>query len=308
MPPPAKAMTGRSIASASSTESPSGSQSAALKIVIGDQRARIGHVTDEMGVGVPTAHEGLEPSALLAISDNEEVDTSEGGGLDGQMHPLPARQTADDADAKRLAGAARTGRPVRRVDPVAYDRRASGDCGRRARHDRTHVLADGNDPLGARRGPSCERRAAGVEVMHHVVLGPKLRQTRPLRRPRADDMRRERVRVHDVNLLLVEEASQPPHIPRPQGAKQVRERVVAAGPAVVDGQPSRREVRGEGPVGRDEGDRMGCPGGVGPGRQVDEKSSSAPPMSPATTTCMTRNAPWAYSRERALSPRRRRRG
>src|SRR5205814_7773308 len=67
---------------------------------------------------------------------------------------------------------------VRGVDAIAYDRGSLRDLGRGAAEDRTHVFADRGEPIGPRRRPPGERRAARVEVVHHVVLRPDRKSTR----------------------------------------------------------------------------------------------------------------------------------
>ena len=75
------------------------------------------------------------------------------------------------------------------------------------------------------------------------MLGAELRELRLARGARPQDVRRERVRVHDVDATLGEEAREPRDVRPPEGTDQVRERVLARGSAVVDAQACRREVR-----------------------------------------------------------------
>src|SRR5260370_23414746 len=98
----------------------------------------------------------LETAALLAVPHHEKLRVRESGGLDGQVHPLPRREPANDGQPEL---AARSGQrtPVRRVHTVADDRRAGGGGGGRFFENGAHVIADGDQTGGALFSPTRTR-------------------------------------------------------------------------------------------------------------------------------------------------------
>ena len=257
IPPPARAMTGFSIPSDSSRDSPSGSFSAVLnRLARGDERSGIGLVPDEARRRAALLREGLEPSTLLSIAHDQGIVVGQGRGFDGQVHALPRDQAADDAypKAPRPEGLTRPERrlflrsPVVGIDAVSDDRRSRRDGGSGRREHGVHVFADRHEGIGARGGPAGERRAAGIEVMHHVVLGAKLGAVGTAGGARPEQVGTEGMRVHDIDALLGDPRRQPRDVGGTPGSIEVRERVVADRTAVSAAQFRRARSR---PRGRD---------------------------------------------------------
>jgi hypothetical protein len=196
------------------------------------------------------------------------------------VHSLPGDQAANDADPKatRLQSLTRRQRhPVRRppvlgIDPVSDDARPSGHRGRGFAKHGAHVFAHGDERFRACGRPTRERRAARVEVVHHVVLGAQLRATGAARGARPQYVRPEGMRVHDIDSLLGDAPGEPADVGRRERSVEIGERVLANVTAVVDPYPRSSEIRGKGSIGREESDFVVRAGLLRAGREVHEET------------------------------------
>ncbi len=236
-------------------------------------------VPDEANGRATGAGERLEPLPLLPVPHDDELHVRQRGGLDGEVHALPGRQPAHDADAERAVHALPR-REVVGVDAVADHRHPTGEPRHRFDEHPLHVLADRDQPIGARGRPPREGRRARVEVVHHVMLGAKLRQAHPAGRARSEHVGAERVRVNDVDGLPRESVREPRDVGRAERAIEIRQRVLPGRPAIVNAHASRREVRGQRPVRRHESHLVVGAGQLRPGRQVDDDSLGATDVAP----------------------------
>ena len=197
---------------------------------------------------------------------------SPGGRAPGHQPTHDSRAKA--AAAERLAGARRhvvLGSPMIGCESHSHDCRSSCHGGRGRREDRPNVFADGDERVGARGRPARKWRAARVEVMHDVVLGAKLRPAAAARGTRPQDVRAERVRVHDIDSLFRYPTREPGDVERPERSVEIREGVLADTATVVDLNPGALEVRDERPIRRKEGDLVIGAGSLGSGREVGEE-------------------------------------
>jgi hypothetical protein len=106
--------------------------------------------------------------------------------------------------------------------------------------------------------------------MHDVVLGAELRPAGTTRRSRPQDVRAERVRVHDIDSLVRDPPCEPGDVERPERSVEIREGVLADTATVVDLDPGAPEVRNERPIRRKKGDLVIGAGSLGSGREVGE--------------------------------------
>lgn len=101
--------------------------------------------------------EGLEALALLTVADDEELDVRPLGREDREVDALPGREPADHGRAERMLLLLRVAwAPALGVDAIADDRHARGDVWLRLHDDVLHVLAHGDETVGARRRPAGE--------------------------------------------------------------------------------------------------------------------------------------------------------
>ena len=129
MPPPAKPTTGRSIASASSTERPSGSSREALTngVGVGDGGARVGEVAEEAHAVAQALlrDHALETRLLAPVADDVDAEALRlRRGLDDEVDALPRLEPAHDSEGERALGgrrALRARREVVGVDTVEHD-------------------------------------------------------------------------------------------------------------------------------------------------------------------------------------------
>ena len=130
-------------------------------------------MADEVHASAKPSAQRLETATLLAVPNHEKLRIRESRGLDGQVHAFPRGKPANDGEPEF---ALRSGHraPVRRVHAVADDLRAGGDGRSGSFEHGAHVVAHGDETVGAFCGPACKERSAGVEVVHHVVFGSNL--------------------------------------------------------------------------------------------------------------------------------------